>query len=154
MFIKPIRIHLNGVWNSSRSKFCRSTSCYLVKDNLVMAPFFVFNLCYVCVLILSLFLNCFFLNKLEVNHFIKSIAWHDCPSVKPLTITNSTYESDSEDENRIRDDEKCCVCKFICLNVILPPLWGCKKGWLQDKILSWSNSLTSLTSNTASSKTT
>ena len=33
-------------------------------------------------------------------------------------------------------------------------LWGCKKVWLQDKILSWSNSLTSLTSNTASSKTT
>jgi hypothetical protein len=36
------------------------------------------------------------------------IAWHDCP----LTNTNSTSESDSEDENRIRDDEKCCVCKL------------------------------------------
>ena len=36
--------------------------------------FFVFKFCYVvCVLILSLFLNCFFLNKLvvQVNHFIK-----------------------------------------------------------------------------------
>ena len=35
------------------------------------------------------------------------------PSVKPLTNTNSTSESDSEDENRIRDDEKCCVCKLF-----------------------------------------
>jgi hypothetical protein len=26
------------VWNSSHSQFCRSTSCYLVKHNLVMAP--------------------------------------------------------------------------------------------------------------------
>ena len=38
MFIKPSRIHLKGIWNSSPSKFCRSTSCYLVKHNLVMAP--------------------------------------------------------------------------------------------------------------------
>jgi hypothetical protein len=29
---------MKGVWNSSHSKFCRSTSCYLVKHNLVMAP--------------------------------------------------------------------------------------------------------------------
>ena len=38
MFIKPTKIHLKGVWNSSHSKFCRITSCYLVKHNLVMAP--------------------------------------------------------------------------------------------------------------------
>jgi hypothetical protein len=29
---------MKGVWNSSHSKFCRSTSCYLIKHNLVMAP--------------------------------------------------------------------------------------------------------------------
>jgi hypothetical protein len=29
---------MRGVWNSSHSKFCRSTSCYLEKHNLVMAP--------------------------------------------------------------------------------------------------------------------
>jgi hypothetical protein len=45
----------------------------------------------------------------------ESIAWHDYPSVKPLTNTNSTSESDSEDENRIRDDEKCCVSKLFTI---------------------------------------
>ena len=29
-----------------------------------------------------------------------------------LTNTNNTSESDYEDENQIRDDEKCCVCKL------------------------------------------
>ena len=38
MFIKPTKIHLKGVWNSSHSKFCRITSCYLVKHNIMMAP--------------------------------------------------------------------------------------------------------------------
>jgi hypothetical protein len=30
-----------------------------------------------------------------------------------LTNTNNTSESGSEDENQIRDDEKCCVCKLF-----------------------------------------
>jgi hypothetical protein len=34
-------------------------------------------------------------------------------SLSSQNITNSTSESDSEDENRIRDDEKCCVCKLF-----------------------------------------
>jgi hypothetical protein len=29
---------MKGVWNSSHSKCCRSTSCYLIKHNIVMAP--------------------------------------------------------------------------------------------------------------------
>jgi hypothetical protein len=39
MFIKPTRIYLKGIWNSSHSKICHSSSCYLVKQSLVMAPF-------------------------------------------------------------------------------------------------------------------
>jgi hypothetical protein len=52
------------------------------------------------------------------RNFIRSMTLYVsmlfCPLYdKPLTNTNSTSESDSEDENRIRDDEKCCVCKLF-----------------------------------------
>ena len=35
------------------------------------------------------------------------------PSHIPTTNTNNTSESDSEDENQISDDEKCCVSKLF-----------------------------------------
>ena len=34
-------------------------------------------------------------------------------SIKTTTYKYQSSESDSEDENQIRDDEKCCECKLI-----------------------------------------